>query len=83
VKSNGLSQSPGARWRRCLALSLAFRLLARIVLLDLEVFFVWASDLDEISLFLAGIGLQTRSFSRPAIGISRKLIAVNSLIQKP
>ena len=27
-----------ARWRRCLAFSLAFRLLARIVLLDLVVF---------------------------------------------
>jgi hypothetical protein len=27
-------------------------------------------------------GLQTCRFSRPAIGISRKLIAVNSLIQK-
>ena len=27
-------------------------------------------------------GLQTRSFSRPAIGISRKLIAVNSLVEK-
>jgi hypothetical protein len=53
------------------------------VLLDLEVFFVWGSNLDEISLFLAGIGLQTRSFSRPAIGISRKLIAVNSLFEKP
>jgi hypothetical protein len=28
-------------------------------------------------------GLQTCSFSRAAIGISRKLIAVNRLIQKP
>jgi hypothetical protein len=31
-----------ARWRRCFALSLAFRLLARIVLLDLAMFFTWA-----------------------------------------
>ena len=28
-------------------------------------------------------GLQTCSFSRPAIGVSRKLIAVNSLIEEP
>jgi hypothetical protein len=34
-----------ARWRRCFALSLAFRLLARIVVLDLAVFFTWGSDL--------------------------------------
>jgi hypothetical protein len=35
-----------ARWRRCFTLSLALRLLARIVLLDLAVFFGWGSDLD-------------------------------------
>jgi hypothetical protein len=29
-----------ARWRRCFALSLAFRLFARIVLLDFVIFFV-------------------------------------------
>ena len=28
-------------------------------------------------------GLQTCSFSRPAIGISRKLITVNRLVEKP
>jgi hypothetical protein len=32
-----------ARWRRCFALSLALRLSARIVLLDLAVFFAWGS----------------------------------------
>ena len=30
-----------ASWRRCFALSLALALLARIVLLDLAVFFTW------------------------------------------
>ena len=35
-----------ARWRRCLAFSLALRLLARIVLLDLVVFFISGSDLS-------------------------------------
>jgi hypothetical protein len=35
-------------WRRHLAFSLAFRLLARIVLLDLAVFFTWGSDLDRV-----------------------------------
>src|SRR5882762_2195716 len=44
-----------ARWRRCFALSLAFRLLARIVLLDLAIFFTWGSDLDGIGPFLSGI----------------------------
>jgi hypothetical protein len=29
------------RWRRCFALSFAFRLFARIVLFDLAVFFTW------------------------------------------
>ena len=32
-------------WRRHLALSLALRLFARIVLLDLAVFVTWGSDL--------------------------------------
>jgi hypothetical protein len=41
-----------ARWRPCLAFSLAFRLLARIVLLDLAVFITRGSDLDEIGPFL-------------------------------
>jgi hypothetical protein len=41
-----------ARWRRCFAFSLAFRLLARIVLLDLAVFITRGSDLDEIGPFL-------------------------------
>jgi hypothetical protein len=44
-----------ARWRRCFALSLAFRLFARIVLLDLAVFFGWGSDLDGDRRFLADI----------------------------
>jgi hypothetical protein len=44
-----------ARWRRCFAFSLAFRLLARIVLLDLALFITGGSDLDEIGPFLAGI----------------------------
>ena len=34
-----------ARWRRCFAFSLALRLFARIVLLDLTVLFTWSSDL--------------------------------------
>jgi hypothetical protein len=42
-------------WRRHLALSLALRLFARIVLLDLAVFFTWGSDLDGIGAFLADI----------------------------
>jgi hypothetical protein len=33
-----------ARWRRCFALSLAFRLFARIVLLDLAVLFTWGLE---------------------------------------
>jgi hypothetical protein len=37
-----------ARWRRCFALSLAFRLFARIALLDFVVFFTGGSDLDGI-----------------------------------
>src|SRR4029077_21246123 len=37
-----------ARWRRCFAFSLALRLLARIVVLDLAVFFTWGSKLDGI-----------------------------------
>jgi hypothetical protein len=44
-----------ARWRRCFALSLALRLLARIVLLDLTVFVTWGSDLDGIGAVLADI----------------------------
>jgi hypothetical protein len=39
-----------ARWRRCFAFSLAFRLFARIVLLDLTVLFTWSSDLDAAAL---------------------------------
>ena len=35
-------------WRRHLALSLALRLFARIVLLDFAVFFTWGSDLDRV-----------------------------------
>ena len=35
-----------ARCRLCFAFSLAFRLLARIVLLDLAVFFTYGSELD-------------------------------------
>jgi hypothetical protein len=37
-----------ARWRRCFPFSLAFRLSARFVLLDLAVFITQGSDLDEI-----------------------------------
>jgi len=37
-----------ARWRRCFAFSLALRLFARIVLLDLAVLFTWSSDLDAL-----------------------------------
>jgi hypothetical protein len=37
-----------ARWRRGFALSLALRLLARIVLLDLAIFFIGGSDLHGI-----------------------------------
>jgi hypothetical protein len=44
-----------ARWRRCFAFSLALRLFARIVLLDLAVFSTWGSDLDGIGPFLSGI----------------------------
>jgi hypothetical protein len=44
-----------ARWRRCFAFSLAFLLFARIVLLDLAVFFTWGSDLHGIGHFLADI----------------------------
>jgi hypothetical protein len=40
-----------ARWRRCFAFSLAFRLFARIVLLDLTVLFTWSSDLDAAAPF--------------------------------
>src|SRR5262249_27109607 len=36
--------------RRCFAFSLAFRLFARIVLLDLTVLFTWGSDLDAAAL---------------------------------
>jgi hypothetical protein len=36
-----------ARWRRGFALSLALRLLARIVLLDLAIFFIGGSDLKR------------------------------------
>jgi hypothetical protein len=39
-----------ARWRRCFALSLALRLLARIVLLDLAVFFISRSGPGAIRL---------------------------------
>jgi hypothetical protein len=39
-----------ARCRRCFAFSLAFRLFARIVLLDLTVLFTWSSDLDAATL---------------------------------
>ena len=39
-----------ARWRRCFAFNLAFRLFARIVLLDLTVLFTWSSDLDAAAL---------------------------------
>jgi hypothetical protein len=46
-----------ARWRRCFALSFAFRLLARIVLLALVgLFFTCGSDhLGGIAAFLADI----------------------------
>jgi hypothetical protein len=43
------------RWRRCFARSLALRLLARIVLLDLAVFFTRGSDLDGVGAVLADI----------------------------
>ena len=39
-----------ARWRRCFAFNLAFRLFARIVLLDLTVLITWSSDLDAAAL---------------------------------
>jgi hypothetical protein len=38
-------------WRRHLALSLALRLFARIVLLDLAVFFTWGPDLSGMAIF--------------------------------
>jgi hypothetical protein len=44
-----------ARWRRCFALSLALRLLARIVLLGLAVFFTRGTNLADIEPFLIGI----------------------------
>ena len=44
-----------ARWRRCLALNLALRLFARIVLLDLAAFFTLGLQSGGIGLFLAGI----------------------------
>ena len=44
-----------ARWRRRFAFSLAFRLLALIILLVLAVFFISGSDLHDIEPFLAGI----------------------------
>jgi hypothetical protein len=45
-----------ARWRRCFAFSLAFRLLARMALLALAGFlFMLCSDLDRIGAFLTSI----------------------------
>jgi hypothetical protein len=56
-----------ARWRRCFALSLALRLLARIVLLALAVFFTRGSDLRDIGPFLVGIVIRGhRLLPRPA-----------------
>jgi hypothetical protein len=52
-----------ALWRRCFALSLAFRLLARIALLDLAVFFTWGSDLDGVGPALAGICIERHCLS--------------------
>jgi hypothetical protein len=49
-----------ALWRRGFALSLALRLLARIVLLDLAIFFTWGSDLKRS----AGGGLRLSSQAR-------------------
>jgi hypothetical protein len=40
-----------ARWRRCFAFSLALRLFARIVLLDLTVLFTWRSGLAPTAPF--------------------------------
>jgi hypothetical protein len=40
-----------ARWRRCFALSLALRLLARIILLDLAIFFTCGSGLRDHCIF--------------------------------
>src|SRR5216684_2504510 len=47
-----------ARWRRCFAFSLALRLLARIVVLALTVFFTWGSDLVGIGPLLAVIPIR-------------------------
>jgi hypothetical protein len=43
-----------ARWRRCFALNLALRLLARIDLLDLAVFFTWGSILSHFVVWSVG-----------------------------
>jgi hypothetical protein len=50
-----------AGWRRWFTLSLALRLLARIVLLDLEVFFTWGPNLDGIRPFSRGHPQRRRS----------------------
>jgi hypothetical protein len=57
-----------ARWRRGFALSLALRLLARIVLLDLAIFFIGATDLDGIGGPLSRWPLSQRSSQLEATG---------------
>ena len=68
TRSKGLRVYEAARalWRRCFALSLALRLLARMVLLALAGFFTGNSNLDEIDPFLAGIGITGHSLFAPA-----------------
>jgi hypothetical protein len=55
-----------ARWRRCFALSLAFRLFARIALLDFVVFFTGGSDLDGIGIYVA-VTYPVQGFTRPQL----------------
>ena len=52
------------RWRRCFAFSLALRLLARIVLLDLVVFFTCAFNLDRMAYSLAASSLTAQPSAR-------------------
>jgi hypothetical protein len=52
------------RWRLCFALSLAFRLLARIVVLALTVFFTCGSHPDGMGLFSNGIFIDGHHLKR-------------------
>src|SRR5262249_38316369 len=63
-----------ARWRRCFDLSLAFRLLARIVLLDLAIFFTCGSDLGWICALCSGRSTESHWLSADG-GSDRDLAA--------